>query len=223
MSPAATPGDSSRAPVRSGSPPPSGWDELFWSAFTNSRNAMALVDAQRRYVEVNGAHIQLLGYRRGDLIGRPVYEHVAGGPIMTATEWGATITRDQFTGVAEMIRADGGTLTAEWAGHPAVVTGTRLILFVAMRTSRRSKLRGFDTPQADALGLLSGRELEVVGLIAMGASGPEIAAELQLAHNTVRTHVRNAMAKVGARSRAHLVAKALGEGLVWREATPASA
>ena len=28
----------------------------------------------------------------------------------------------------------------------------------------------------------------------------------------VRTHVRNAMAKVGARSRAQLVAKALGEG-----------
>ena len=36
--------------------------------------------------------------------------------------------------------------------------------------------------------------------------------ELLIAHDTVRTHVRNAMTKLGARSRAHLVAKALGEG-----------
>jgi DNA-binding CsgD family transcriptional regulator len=30
----------------------------------------------------------------------------------------------------------------------------------------------------------------------------------------VRTHVRNAITKLGARSRAHLVAEALGDGLV---------
>jgi DNA-binding CsgD family transcriptional regulator len=30
----------------------------------------------------------------------------------------------------------------------------------------------------------------------------------------VRTHVRNAMAKPGARSRAHLVAKAIGGGVI---------
>jgi DNA-binding CsgD family transcriptional regulator len=40
----------------------------------------------------------------------------------------------------------------------------------------------------------------------------EIADELHIAHNTVRTHVRNAMVKVNARSRSHLVAVALGEG-----------
>jgi DNA-binding NarL/FixJ family response regulator len=64
------------------------------------------------------------------------------------------------------------------------------------------------------LGELTDRELEIVRLVAQGESGPEIAADLHIAHNTVRTHVRNAMTKLGARSRAHLVAKALGEGLV---------
>ncbi len=57
---------------------------------------------------------------------------------------------------------------------------------------------------------------EVVRLVALGRSGPEIAEELGIAHDTVRTHVRNAMTKVGARSRAHLVAKALGEGHALR-------
>ena len=50
--------------------------------------------------------------------------------------------------------------------------------------------------------------------MALGNTGPEIADQLQIAHDTVRTHVRNAMVKVDARSRAHLVAKALGQGLV---------
>jgi regulatory LuxR family protein len=38
--------------------------------------------------------------------------------------------------------------------------------------------------------------------------------ELHIAHDTVRTHVRNAMGKLGARSRAHLVAKALAAGQI---------
>ena len=49
-------------------------------------------------------------------------------------------------------------------------------------------------------------------LVALGHTGPEIAGELQIAHDTVRTHVRNAMTTSGARSRAHLVALALGGG-----------
>jgi DNA-binding CsgD family transcriptional regulator len=54
----------------------------------------------------------------------------------------------------------------------------------------------------------------ILHLVAMGNTGREIADELGITHETVRTHVRNAMAKVGARSRAHLVAKALGDELI---------
>jgi DNA-binding CsgD family transcriptional regulator len=56
-----------------------------------------------------------------------------------------------------------------------------------------------------------------VRLVALGMTGREIAAELHIAHHTVRTHLRNAMLKTGARSRAHLVAKALADGLVLTE------
>ena len=59
---------------------------------------------------------------------------------------------------------------------------------------------------------LSPRQREVVRLVAHGQSGPEIAEELQIGEETVRSHVRTAMARLGTRSRAHLVAKALGEG-----------
>jgi DNA-binding CsgD family transcriptional regulator len=62
--------------------------------------------------------------------------------------------------------------------------------------------------------VLSAREREIVGLVAHGHTGREIADELRIAHDTVRTHVRNAMIKLQARSRAQLVAKAIGEGLL---------
>ena len=56
-----------------------GWAALFWSAFKDSRNAMVLLDEQRRHVDVNGAYLKLAGYTRDEVIGRPVWEYVAGG------------------------------------------------------------------------------------------------------------------------------------------------
>ena len=85
------------------------------------------------------------------------------------------------------------------------------MLFVALNASRWGShfrpQRNHDSNAAK----LSEREREVVRLVAQGQTGKEIAAELGIAHETVRTHVRNAMTKLNARSRAHLVAKALGE------------
>lgn len=59
---------------------------------------------------------------------------------------------------------------------------------------------------------LSQREREVVALLADGLSGEEIAERLTLSPETVRTHVRNAQRKLGARSRAQLVAMSLRRG-----------
>jgi DNA-binding CsgD family transcriptional regulator len=59
---------------------------------------------------------------------------------------------------------------------------------------------------------LSAREREILGDLAGGASGEQIAATLVLSPETVRTHIRNAMAKLGASSRTHAVALALRRG-----------
>jgi DNA-binding NarL/FixJ family response regulator len=59
---------------------------------------------------------------------------------------------------------------------------------------------------------LSGRELSVLRLLADGRSNREIAADLFLAEGTVKNHVTNVLAKLGARDRtqAALRARALG-------------
>lgn len=56
---------------------------------------------------------------------------------------------------------------------------------------------------------LTRREREIVGHLAEGMSGAEIAELLVLSPETVRTHVRNAMAKLGASTRSQAVALAL--------------
>ena len=198
-------------------PNDSGWSGLFWQAFTRSRNAMVLLDDQRCHVEVNGAYLALIGYQRRELIGRPVYQLLAHGPLATTQQWEAALSQRQFTGQAEIVGAGGQHVMVEFAGHPEVVTGRRLVLFVVLRTARAGRTLPEPASSPTETRALSSRELDVVRLLALGLTGPEVAEELQLAHNTVRTHVRNAMAKSGARSRAQLVARAVGEGTVWRD------
>lgn len=56
---------------------------------------------------------------------------------------------------------------------------------------------------------LTRREREILGLLAEGMSGAQIAEKLVLSPETVRTHVRNARSKLGATTRSQAVALAL--------------
>ena len=66
-------------------------------------------------------------------------------------------------------------------------------------------------PDLDAL---TGREREVVSLVAGGMSNDEIAGRLIVSPATAKTHVSRAMVKLGARDRAQLVVLADESGLV---------
>jgi LuxR family transcriptional regulator, regulator of acetate metabolism len=56
-------------------------------------------------------------------------------------------------------------------------------------------------PDSRPEGLLSPRELEVLALIAEGASNAEIAARLMIAETTAQTHVKHILRKLGVRNR----------------------
>ncbi|WP_326956231.1 response regulator transcription factor [Amycolatopsis sp. NBC_01286] len=60
---------------------------------------------------------------------------------------------------------------------------------------------------------LTAREAEVLGLIARGLTNAEIAGELFIGETTVKTHINNAFAKIGARHRAEAVRYALAHHL----------
>jgi PAS domain S-box-containing protein len=191
--------------------PRDGWPSLFAAAFAQSRNPMALVDEHRSVVDVNAAFVRLLDVRRGSVVGRPLASLVVDGPLLTQAEWAKQIAAGRASGEAALRREDGGSVGVQWAATAEEVTGRRLVLLVALNTSRwGGSFRRQD--RSPAASELSPREIEIVRLVAAGSTAGEIADDLRLSHHTVRTHVRNAMDKLGARSRAHLVAQALGRG-----------
>ena len=79
-------------------------------------------------------------------------------------------------------------------------------------------------PRPPTLGAdLTERELEVLRLLACGASTDEIVDELVISVHTVRNHIRNILTKLQARSRLEAVAVATRIGLLGTTATGNSA
>lgn len=101
-------------------------------------------------------------------------------------------------------------LVAKPAGLPALVEALRKVWRGGRYFDSRfsPKEANGDAPTR----ALSGRETEILTLLARGLTGEEIAQRLVLSPETVRTHVRNAMGKLEARTRTEAVVKALQQG-----------
>lgn len=61
---------------------------------------------------------------------------------------------------------------------------------------------------------LTPREIDVLQLIARGNANKIIAAELSLTEETVKSHIRNILSKLGANDRTHAVAIGLKRGII---------
>jgi DNA-binding NarL/FixJ family response regulator len=109
-----------------------------------------------------------------------------------------TLAPDLLSAVRTVARGDAVTA-------PSV---TRRLLNRYVETAPRR------TASADNLSLLTGREHEVLVLIARGLSNTEIAQRLHLTEGTVKTHVSRVLAKLELRDRVQAVVYAYESGLV---------
>jgi DNA-binding NarL/FixJ family response regulator len=102
----------------------------------------------------------------------------------------------------EAIRA---AAKGEYALSPSVTAK------VITEFSRMAKPNRVAEPLAEPL---SRRELEILGLVATGASNKEIADKLVLSEGTVKNHLSNILAKLEVRDRAQAVLKAKEFGII---------
>jgi DNA-binding CsgD family transcriptional regulator len=98
--------------------------------------------------------------------------------------------------------------------------GARMEFRAALATFERlgarpdaSRVRGLLSGRNAHLAALSPREIEVLGLIAMGRTNAEIATQLCLSERTIHRHVSNILTKLDVRSRTSAAAYAVQHGL----------
>jgi PAS domain S-box-containing protein len=184
-----------------------GWEGPFWLIFERSANAIVLLDDERRYVDVNPPAVVLLGRSREALLGTSSFENITPAErSIAARQWQAFLKSGEDSGTRALIRPDGSEVEIDYAARLAVIGERRLAIFVSLANTDLAP----EPPSGRApLGSLTTREREVITLIAMGRETNQIAEQLHISAETVRTHVRNAMSKLGARTRAQLVAIAL--------------
>jgi DNA-binding NarL/FixJ family response regulator len=125
--------------------------------------------------------------------------------LVDAVEAGASGFLRKTEGVDELL----GAIKAAAAGELLVDRSAlaRLLPRVAReREARKATERLFR--------LLTGREREILGLLATGLRNDEIAGRLFISTQTVQTHVRNLLQKLGVHSKLEAVALAVRNGMV---------
>ena len=94
---------------------------------------------------------------------------------------------------------------------PQAVAALRIPSITSSTYTQSSERRPLDTRGASPL---SNAEIRVLGYLPTHLSAPEIAGELSVSTSTVKTHLRNLYAKLGAHSRAGAVESARALGLL---------
>ncbi|HEX6654319.1 MAG TPA: response regulator [Thermoleophilaceae bacterium] len=167
--------------------------------------------------------VVLMDIRMPELDGLEAAERILSDPALdTAVLMLTTFDRDEYIYRALRIGASGFLLKDAPADRlldavRVAATGDALL---APSVTRRliEQFARVAPPDPDAvpadLEQLTPRELDVLRLVARGLSNTEIAAELVLGENTIKTHVAHVLGKLGLRDRVQAVVVAYEKGLV---------
>jgi DNA-binding NarL/FixJ family response regulator len=127
------------------------------------------------------------------IVGRSIDESLPPADRRSIADcWRAMLARGEGHGVQKLVIDPDVHTTVSYAAHVAHIAGRLIILVVLMADRERDgAAAGSDAPPAP----LTPRELEIITRIALGATSREIADDLFVTTETVRTHVRSAMTK----------------------------
>lgn len=182
-------------------------NEAFWDVFKRSRVPMFVLDDDAVYVEANAAACSRVGLTRDDFVGRRLGFGTDGErQDEVGRFWAAFLRAGHLVMPYEFTSPDYGTMRIN-------------IVCTAHTPERGRHLSMYWSQPPDGAGEgLSPREQQITQLLARGLTGEQIAQLLVLSPETIRTHIRNAMRGLDARTRAHLVTRALERGLITLDA-----
>lgn len=184
--------------------------DVLWEFFASAPVALVAADDERRVVRLNDRWSDLSGYSAADAIGMRIDDLLApeSRPGIEI-RWRDLLTAGLSTARVLLLRPDGGRIAVRYGAFANVVAGIHVAAFLSEPGQDNRALR----PQrARRAGQLTRREQESLRLVAMGMTTTVAAQQLGISPETVRTHVRNAMNKLGARTRAQAIAIAMRDG-----------
>ena len=188
--------------------------------------ALLVVDDERRCLETNLAACRMVGRGREDVLSGALDDILA--PDMGErldNVWKAFAEHGGHAGPFDLAARGEAAGSVDIDLTPSVLPGRHLLVLTPSDQAPPSAVRRSSVPRrpraparpgSEAAGTRgpTAREREILGLLASGSTDGQVAAALDLSPATVQTHVRNAKAKLGARTRAQAVALALQRGLI---------
>ncbi|MEO8092135.1 MAG: LuxR C-terminal-related transcriptional regulator [bacterium] len=174
--------------------------------------ALLVVDDDGAVAEANLSACRLLGLARGEVQGRVLGELFARSDAERLDGvWRAFHQAGGHAGPFELA-SPGARDAVDISVTAAVLPGLHLVLLSPSPSTAGPEAS--DSDEGALARVPTVRERQILGMLASGGTDTQIAVELGLSPATVQTHVRNAKAKLGARTRAHAVAMVMRRGLI---------
>ncbi len=196
------------------------------AGFARSRHPMLIADNHRRWVTGNDAACELLGVGREEMPWRTIDEFTpASGRRPLTEQWQGFLASGAAEGWYQLETPERGPVPVEFSAIAHVVAGRHLMVFTTpddasvalgkLGSARQAAWAPVAVEGSENVQLTK-RETEVMTMIAAGGHSEDIATELFLSSETIKSHAQNAMVKLGAHTRAHAVAIALVTGkIMW--------
>lgn len=192
------------------------------AAMVRAQRPMLICDDHRRWVTGNRAAHELLGLTEEAISWHTMDDFTPPDERdRLQQQWKTFLASGAAAGRYELYVPQRGRVPVEFGAIANVLPSRHLAVFMpdddgsaqathAVGDAAWAAVARQNTSQA----ALTRREREVMTMLATGTSTAEIAQRLFVSAETVKSHVQNAMGKLGAHTRAHAVAIALVTGQI---------
>lgn len=183
---------------------------------------MVLVDDRRRLITGNAGACELLKLSLAELSWCTMDDFASAAELPRLKEqWESLVASGAVEGWYDLEIPDGDAVCVECSVTATVLPGRHLLVFIPLENGSTIETEaplarattwtpvGDEEPQP-----LTEREREIMTFVAGGLRSSDIAEHLFLAPETVKSHVANAMSKLGSHTRAGAVTIALVTGQI---------